>query len=81
MLRTTVVRSAEFMVALWVSHVRALLEYGSRVWNTKYLLDATKLESLERRWTKKIHSMLVMKYVEERRSKGVYSICGSLLIN
>ena len=40
LLRCTVCRSTEFMVSLWVWHVRTLLEYGSCVWNVKYLCDA-----------------------------------------
>ena len=39
-LQTTVFRSAEIMVAIWV-----------------YLHDTNRLESLEKRWTKKIHVM------------------------
>ena len=40
----TVCRSTEFIVSLWVSHGRPLLEYSSCVWNVKYLCDATICE-------------------------------------
>ena len=49
LLRWTVCHSTEFVVSLWVSHVRPLLEYGTCVWNVKYLTDARRLESLQRR--------------------------------
>ena len=39
--------SSEFMVSLWISRVCPLLEYGSCVWNVKYLRDARRLESLK----------------------------------
>ena len=48
LLRCTVCRSTEFMVSLWVSHVRLMLEYGSYVWNVKYLMDARRVESLQK---------------------------------
>ena len=74
--RCTVCRSTEFMVSLWVSHVRPLLEYGSCVWNLKYLSDARRLESLQRRWTREIHGMTEMEYFSRLRSTGLFSIHG-----
>ena len=47
LLRCTVCCSTEFMVSLWVSHVRPFLDNGSCVWNVKYLRDARRLESLQ----------------------------------
>ena len=57
LLRCAVCRSTEFMVSFWVSYIRPLLEYGSSVWNVKYLPDTRRLESLQRRWTTDIHGM------------------------
>ena len=72
-------RSTKFMVSLWVSHVRPLLEYGSCVWNVKYLGDARRLESLQRRWTREIHGLSGMEYVDRLCSTGLFSIYGRLL--
>jgi hypothetical protein len=44
--RSTVCREPEFMVSLFVVHVRPLLDYASCVWNTGYLGDSRLLESL-----------------------------------
>ena len=79
LLRCTVCRSTEFMVSLWVSHIRPLIEYGSCVWNVKYLCDARRLESLQRRWTREIHGLSGMEYVDRLRSTGLFSIHGRLL--
>ena len=50
LLRSTVNRS-EFMVALFVSHVRPILDYCSCIWNVGYVSDLTLLETVQRRWT------------------------------
>ena len=36
LLRSTICRSIEFMVSLWVSHLRPLIEYGSCLMNEEY---------------------------------------------
>ena len=51
LLRSTVCRSKDFMVSLFVSHIRPLIDYCSCVWNVGYLADVRRLESLQRRWT------------------------------
>ena len=45
------------MVALFVTHIRLILVYCSCVWNVGYVGDVTLLESVQRRWTKKIDGM------------------------
>lgn len=79
LLRSTVCRSVEFMVSLWVSHVRPLMEYGSCIWNVGYLRDARRLESLQRRWTREVLGMAGMEYVDRLKSLGLYSVYGRLL--
>ena len=46
LLRSTVCRSHELMVTLFVSHVRPLLDYCSIVWNLGYLGDVKRLEAV-----------------------------------
>ncbi|XP_076061391.1 uncharacterized protein LOC143037159 [Oratosquilla oratoria] len=49
LLRSTLCRDKDFMITLFKSHIRPLLEFGSTVWNTGYLGDLTLLESTQRR--------------------------------
>ena len=79
LLRSTVCRSVEFMLTLWVTHVRSIIEYGSCVWNVGYLRDIRRLESLQRRWTREIQGMGSLDYVSRLRSLGLFSIKGRLL--
>ena len=77
--RSTVCRSVEFMLTLWVTHVRSIIEYGSCVWNVGYLRDIRRLESLQRRWTREIQGMGGLDYASRLRSLGLFSIKGRLL--
>ena len=61
-----------------MSHVCPLSEYGSCVWNVKYLCDARRLESLQRRWTREVHGISGIEYVDRLCSTGLYSIHGRL---
>ena len=54
LLCSTVCRTPNFMVSLFVSHIRPIMDFGSSVWNVSYLGDITLLESVQRRWTKQI---------------------------
>ena len=49
LLRSTVNRSPEFMVALFITHYRPILDYYSCVWNVGYVGDVILLESVQRR--------------------------------
>ena len=53
-LKSTLCRSPSFMVKLFTTHVRPLLEFASPAWNTGYITDLPLLESVQRRWTKHI---------------------------
>ena len=79
LLHSTVCRDAEFMVTLWVSHVRPIIEFNSCVWNVGYLHDLRRLESLQRRWTKEIVGMRELDYEARLKHIGMYSIKGRLL--
>ena len=57
LLRTTVCRSTEFMTALYVANIRPLLDFSSTVWNVGYLMDARRLESVQRRWTREVEGL------------------------
>ena len=79
LLRATKCRSVHFMVSLFVSHVRPIIEYGSCVWNVGYLGDVRRLEALQRRWTREIGGFGGVEYGERLRRSGLYSVWGRLL--
>ena len=47
LLWSTINRSSEFIVALFVSHVSLILDYCSCIWNVGYVSDLTSLETRE----------------------------------
>ena len=57
LLKATICRSQNFMLNLFITHVRPLLEYCSCLWNTCYLGDLKMLESVQRSWTRHIDGM------------------------
>ena len=50
LLKSTVCRSPEFMITLFKSHIRPILDYCSPLWNVGYIHDLI-LEQVQRRWT------------------------------
>ena len=79
LLSATLCRAPSFMRQLYISHIRPLLEFGSTVWNTGYLEDLRLLESVQRRWTKKIEGFSDLSYWQRLRTLDLYSVRGRLL--
>jgi len=79
LLRSTVCRTPEFMVTLWVSHIRPLLDFASPVWNVGYLGDLAKMEALQRRWTREVRGLAGVEYPHRLRRLGLFSVKGRLL--
>ena len=79
LLRSTVCRAREFMVTLFTSHIRPLLDYCSCVWNVGYLADVRRLESVQRRWTREVAGVGQLDYVSRLRTLGLFSIGGRFL--
>ena len=79
LLRSTVCRSPEFMLSLYVAHIRPLIEYASCVWNTGYCGDCRLLESIQRRWTRNIDGLSDVDYGGRLRSLDLFSVKGRLL--
>ena len=67
------------MVSLFVSHVRPILDYCSSVWNSGYVGDIRKLESVQRRWTRQIVGLEGLDYPTRLRRVGLYSVAGRML--
>ena len=79
LLRSTVCRSPDFMVTLFTSHVRPIIDYCSSVWNTGYIQDIRIIENIQRRWTKHVTGLGDMEYGQRPKSLGLFSIKGRLL--
>ena len=79
LLRSTKCRTANFMLRLFISHIRPTIDYCSTVWNTGYLGDIRLLESLQRRWTREIEGLGNQEYSTRLKSVGLYSVYGRLL--
>ena len=79
LLKSTVCRSPDFMMTLFSTHVRPIIEYCSCVWHTRYLGDLRLLESVQRRWTKRVSGLGSLDYGSRLRTLNQYSIQGRLL--
>lgn len=79
LLRLTISRSAAFMLPLYVTHVRPLLEFASCVWFTQYVGDMRVLESVQRRWTQNIEGLENLEYYERLQRLELFSVKGRLI--
>jgi len=78
-LNSTMCRSREFMMTLYLTHIRPLLEFGSCVWNLGYVSDLKLLEGVQRRWTKRIDGLEDLSYGDRLAALDLYSVGGRLL--
>ena len=79
LIRSTKCRSAEFMMTVYKTHIRPLLEFGSVVWNTGYVGDLKLLESVQRSWTKQVDGLSELDYSQRLSILNLYSVQGRLL--
>lgn len=79
LLKATVCRSPDFLMPLFCSHVRPIIEYCSCVWFTGYVTDLRVLESVQRRWTKRVAGMSGLDYRTRLQSLNQFSVQGRLL--
>ena len=66
-------------MAIYKTHIRPLIEFGSTVWHTGYLGDLKLLESVQRRWTREIEGLAELSYSERLKDLNLYSVQGRLL--
>ena len=78
-LRSTLSRSPSFMIPIYKTYIRPLLEYSQCVWATGYIGDLTLLENIQRRWTRNIDGMQGLEYSERLLRLELYSVKGRLL--
>ena len=78
-LKSTICRSADFMLHILRTHIRPILEYASTVWHTGYHLDLKRLESVQRLWTRNILNLSDVEYEERLQTLNLFSVKGRLL--
>ena len=78
-LKSTVCRDPDFMLLIYKSHIRPLIEYASPVWNTGYIQNVKKLEAVQRLWSRNVRDLQNLEYSARLQSLDLYSIKGRLL--
>ena len=71
-LKSTICRSPDFMMSIFIAHIRPLLEFSSSVWFTDFTEDMRQLESVQRRWTRQIAGLEDLQYHERLRELNLY---------
>ena len=79
LLRSTVCREANFMISLYISHVRPTMDYCCCLWNVGYLGDVRLLESVQRRWTREIGTLRERNYHERLKLLSLHSVYGRMV--
>ncbi len=79
LLKSTVNREISFMISLYLTHIRPVIEFSSVVWHTGYEGDLGLLEGVQRRWTKQISGLANLDYGARLASLDLYSVRGRLL--
>ena len=69
-------RCREFIISLFISHIRPIIECCSCVWNVGYLADVRRLQ---RRWTREVAVVGMLDYWGRLREPGLHSVGGRLL--
>ena len=80
LLQSIVCCSVEFMLTLYVSHIRPITEYKSCVWNIGYIEGERRLERWDRKWTREIEGLTRLNYVSRLIKIGLYTNKGCLLL-
>ena len=78
-LKSTCCRSSDFMLTIFTTHIRPILDFCSPVWNLGYEGNLKLLERVQRRWTKQIIGLNNLPYDERLSSLNLFSIRGRLL--
>ena len=67
LLSCTLNRDSKFILNIYLTHVRPLIDYASSLWNVGYIGDLRRIERLQRRWTRVIDDMSNLSYGQRLR--------------
>ena len=79
LLRSTLCRSEKFMMTLYTSHIRPIMDYCSCVWYTGYVGDTRLLERVQKRWTREVQGLREMNYADRLKRLDLFSVQGRFL--
>ena len=79
LLNSMLCRSREFLLTLYIIHIRPSLVFVSCVWNLEYIWDMKMLENMQKRWTKRIDSFENLIYSQRVKDLDLFSVEGMLL--
>ena len=65
---------ADILFRAFAVYVRPILEYCSAVWNPGYLCDINKIESVQRRFTKRLKGFHSLSYVNRLKALNTESL-------
>ena len=63
-LRCFVTKSPDFMVKMFITFARSILEYCSPAWSPYHICDIDKIENVQRRFTKRISGLYETPYLD-----------------
>ena len=75
----TVCREPEFMMNIYLTHIRPKIDYCSSLWNQGFLGDTRRLERIQRRWTRAVRGLEEVPYSQRLQLLNLFSIQGRLL--
>ena len=67
-------RDADFLIRMFTTYARPLLEYATCVWSPFYIGDIDAIESVQRTFTRRIPSLAGMSYPERLVSLNLQSL-------
>lgn len=73
-LRCFKTRNVDILFRAFIVYVRPLLEYCASVWSPCYVTDILKIESVQRRFTKRLKAMWCMPYFDRLKFLHVDSL-------
>ena len=79
LLSSTICREPDFILNVYISHIRPQLEYASSLWNLGYIGDSQMIEKIQRRWTKAVATVQHLTYSERLRNLNLFSMYGRML--
>ena len=79
LLSSTLCRDRGFMMNIYKTYIRPLMEYCGPLWNMGYIGDTRSLERVQKRWTKSVYGLGEMSYQNQLLTLDLFSFQGRLL--
>ena len=67
-------RNCAFMVSMFTTHIRPILEYNCEIWSPSTLENIDKIERVQRRFTKRIGGLYHKSYAERLVACGLETL-------